>query len=108
MFQVCLHLHNEVERLESALQLVTVYVGAFAIVQLALRFKLHVVYDEAMPAWAGVHFIALTHIFTEKGSREAKYNKLIWQAVSFYGLYEINKWCSPEYYPVWSCLLFLV
>lgn len=66
MFQVCLYFYNKVEGLESALQLVTVYVGPFTIAQLAPRFKLHVVYDEAMSTWAGVHFIALTHTRTQK------------------------------------------
>lgn len=60
MFQVCLDFHNEVECLEPLLQLVTVYVGPFSTAQLTLGFKLHIVYDEAMSAGAGIHFIALT------------------------------------------------
>lgn len=62
LFQVRPNFHNKVECLESTLQFVTVYVGAFAIAQLALGFKLYVVYDEAMSTWAGIHFIALTHV----------------------------------------------
>lgn len=65
LFQVRPDLHNEVESLESLLQLVAIYIGAFAIVQLALRFKVHVVYDEAMTTGAGIHFIALTHSSTK-------------------------------------------
>lgn len=57
--QVCLHFHNKVERLEAPLQFVTVYVRPLAVVKIALGFKLHVVYDKAVSAWAGVHFIAL-------------------------------------------------
>lgn len=60
LLQVRLDVHDKVERLESALQLVTVYVGAPAIAELALGVKLHVVYDEAVSTRAGVHFIALT------------------------------------------------
>lgn len=60
LFQVCLDFHNEVECLEPLLQLVAVYVGPFSTAQLTLGFKLHVVYDEAMSAGAGIHFIALT------------------------------------------------
>lgn len=54
-------MHDKVECLESSLQLFTVYVGALAIFQHAVRFKLHVVYDEAVTTRARVHFIALTH-----------------------------------------------
>lgn len=57
--QVCLHFHDEVERLEAPLQFVAVYVRPLAVVKIALGFKLHVVYDKAVSAWAGVHFIAL-------------------------------------------------
>ena len=70
LFQVCFNFNNKVERLESFLQLVTVYVGPFAIAQLAPRFKLHVVYDEAVSARAGIHFIALQHMYTEKGMQK--------------------------------------
>lgn len=59
MSQVCLHFHDEVERLESPLQFVAVYVGPLAVVKIALGFKLHVVNDKAVSARAGVHFIAL-------------------------------------------------
>lgn len=61
LFQVCLNLHNKVECFESALQPVTVSVGAFTIVQLAPGLKVHVVYNEAMARRVGVHFIALAH-----------------------------------------------
>lgn len=61
LFQVCLNLHNKVQRFESALQPVTVCVGAFTIVQLAPGLKVHIVYNEAMARRVGVHFIALAH-----------------------------------------------
>lgn len=76
LFQVCLDFNNEVECLEPVLQLVTVYVGPFSTAQLALGFKLHVVYDEAMSAGAGIHFIALTDTHTQK-KKEAEED--IWQ-----------------------------
>lgn len=59
MSQVCLHFHDKVERLESPLQFVAVYVGPLAVIKIALGFKLHVVYYKAVSTWAGVHFIAL-------------------------------------------------
>lgn len=65
LFEVGLNFHNEVEGLESALKLVTVYVGAFAVAQFTLRVKLHVVYDEAMATRTGIHFVALTPIQTK-------------------------------------------
>ncbi len=66
LFQVRFNFHIEVERLESPLQLVTVNVGPFAIAELALWFKLHVVYYEAMSTWFGIHFIVLGHRCAEK------------------------------------------
>lgn len=111
LFQVCLNLHNEVERLESALQLVAVYVGPFAVAQLALGFKLHVVYDEAMSARAGVHFIALTHTHRRRKQRKIfDKDNLLLQHLFFLLVVNslIHKWCSPEYYPVEFCLEALV
>lgn len=70
MLQVRLDVHDKVERLESALQLVTVDVGPPAIAELALGVKLHIVYDQAVSARAGVHFIALTRNMDRKKEAE--------------------------------------
>lgn len=98
LFQVCLNLHNKVQCFESALQPVTVSVGAFTIVQLALGLKVHVVYNEAMAGRVGVHFIALAH--------QSKQGIGVSPSLSVNS--SRNKWCSPEYYLVELCLAVLV
>lgn len=106
MLQVGLNVHNKVQFLESSLQLVTVYVGPFAIALLALRFKLHVVYDEAMSAWAGIHFVALTHTYTDKGNRIrcASFNKALTIFLYSTFVFLMLSASLPEYYPVEFCL----
>lgn len=104
LFQVRPHFHNEVEGLESFLQLVAVYVGPFAIAQLAVRFKLYVVYDETMSTRAGIHFIALTHTCEGKKTKDQEQVlSLCWSKQVV-----INEWCLPEYYPVEFCLVALL
>lgn len=98
LFQVGLNLHNKVQCFESALQPVTVSVGAFTIVQLAPGLKVHVVYNEAVARRVGIHFVALAHQSKQKmgvsPSLSVKYSR--------------NKWCSPEYCLVEFCLVVLV
>lgn len=98
LFQVCLNLHNKVQCFESALQPVTVSVGAFTIVQLAPGLKVHVVYNEAMARRVGVHFIALAH--------QSKQRMGVSPSLSVNSLR--NKLCSPEYYLVEFCLVVLI
>lgn len=70
LFQVFSHFHNEVERLESVLHLVTVYTGSWSTLQLALGLKVLIVYDEAVSTRAGIHFITLTYTNTKYMQRK--------------------------------------
>ena len=116
LFQVCFHFHNKVESLESSLQLLTIYVGPSAILQLALRLKLHVVYDEAKTTRPGIHLIALTHT---KGKQLLQTISMkVMQDTEFRWLTNLRQTCSclmwvnerylPEDYPVAFCPVVLV